>query len=219
MAELGAFVGGLIPTLLISRLLLWLFRSWDGGATRLLVAHATSLILISFIAGMGMANGGAFAGASAVLTYALPQALWLIVDFVRRGANVSPQSTQNDNAAPSSSPQSYQGVWFAASIIGVVLLVALLIGTQPPSQQGYEIISGGVKQPWEYSWQEAPAEAPADAAAIEPVQASGVTPDQCADEIRRLRAAGYTRLSDADCIATQPGPFDDLINATPTPSE
>jgi len=37
MAELGAFVGGLIPTLLISRLLLWLFRSWDGGATRLLV--------------------------------------------------------------------------------------------------------------------------------------------------------------------------------------
>ena len=83
MAEIGFFVGALVPTFLISRLGLWLTRQWPGGVTRLVTVHCVSLLLTAFVGGIGMADGGAFAGAEAAMGYALPQAIWLIVDLVR----------------------------------------------------------------------------------------------------------------------------------------
>lgn len=81
-------IGALVPTFLISRLILWLMRSWQGGVRRLALAHCTSLLLAAFIGGMGLADGGAFAGAEAALSYSLPQAFWFAVDLYRyRRAN------------------------------------------------------------------------------------------------------------------------------------
>jgi hypothetical protein len=84
MADLGFLIGALVPTFLLSRLLLWLTRGWsEGGVRRLLVCHAASLLVAAFLGGIGMADGGAFAGIEAAARYALPQAFWLAVDLWR----------------------------------------------------------------------------------------------------------------------------------------
>lgn len=158
MAELGFFVGALVATFLISRLMLWLLKSWDGGAPRLVFAHAASWVAASFLAGMGMADGGAFAGARAAMSYALPQALWLIVDLVRNQApSAAPEIKDRPPAAEVSSKN--QILWFSLALAGMILVswgIIQFASSQQPSPQ-----SG----PWDYSWEE-PAEAPADAAAI-----------------------------------------------------
>lgn len=76
-------IGALAPTFLVSRLWLWLLRSWDGGLQRYLIAHSGSLLVAILLAGMGMADGGAFAPAMAAVIYAPAQAFWLIVDGLR----------------------------------------------------------------------------------------------------------------------------------------
>lgn len=73
----------LVPTFLISRLILWFLRSWSAGVLRLAVAHSVSLIILAIIGGFGMADGGAFAGTRALGMYVLPQALWFVFDLVR----------------------------------------------------------------------------------------------------------------------------------------
>lgn len=84
MASILFFIGALVPTFLISRVLLFATRGWTGGGyRRLALCHAGSLLIASFIGGMGMADGGAFAGVEALLAYALPQAVWLVFDAWR----------------------------------------------------------------------------------------------------------------------------------------
>lgn len=99
MADIGVLVGALIPTLVLSRLLLLAMRSWDGGLPRLLVANGGSLLIAALIGGMGMADGGAFAGMEALTLYALPQAVWLIMDIARhRKAIFKPRPARNTSA-------------------------------------------------------------------------------------------------------------------------
>jgi hypothetical protein len=86
MADLAEWVGALLPTFLISRLMLWLMRSWDGGVRRLIMAHMVALLIATLIGGMGMADGGAFAAAKAFMVFAPPQAVWLTADWLRRRA-------------------------------------------------------------------------------------------------------------------------------------
>jgi len=95
MSDIAFLIGGLGPTLLISRILFLVTRSWDGGVRRIVVVNAVSLLAVSFIAGMGMADGGAFAGLSALVLYAIPQAVWLVVDLFihRRRQSKAAQST------------------------------------------------------------------------------------------------------------------------------
>lgn len=187
MAELGVFAGALIPTFLISRLALWLLRTWDGGTSRLIAVHAASLLLISFVAGIGMADDGAFAGVRAITTYSLPQAVWLIVDLVRfahRNPAPQPQDVKQDDPVPGA---HHQIMWFTVAVIAVVLVSVAIVqfGAQQPTS---------TQNPWERSWETeyvAPAEAPADAAAL-----SAETPPQ---EQERS------------------GAFDDLISEPQTP--
>ena len=80
----GVFIGALIPTFLISRLLLWATKPWQAGrVVRLIVVHVFSWLLCVLIGGLAMADGGAFAGVQAAGTYALPQAVWFLVDIFR----------------------------------------------------------------------------------------------------------------------------------------
>ena len=76
-------IGALVPTFLISRFVLWTFRTWRRGWDRLVAAHVTSWLFMSFIGGAGMADGGAFAGLQAASLYAVPQLVWFIVDMIR----------------------------------------------------------------------------------------------------------------------------------------
>jgi hypothetical protein len=83
-------VGALVPTLLLSRLLLWITRTWDGGVSRLLLVHGVSLLICVLLGGLGLADGGAFAPGLATAQYALPQILWLAVDLVRHRRGLPP---------------------------------------------------------------------------------------------------------------------------------
>ena len=83
MIFIGFLLGALIPTFLVSRLYLRLSKSWDGGATRLLIVHGMSLVTAGLLAGMGMADGGAFVGMQAITAYAIPQGFWLVFDLIK----------------------------------------------------------------------------------------------------------------------------------------
>ncbi len=83
MTTIAFFIGTLVPTILVSQLFLFATRSWkEGGNIRIVVCHAVSLLLIAVIAGMGMADGGAFAGTKALLAYAPAQAVWLVINLI-----------------------------------------------------------------------------------------------------------------------------------------
>jgi formylglycine-generating enzyme required for sulfatase activity len=99
---LGQLIGALVPTFLVSRLLLWLLRGWNAGLGRIAFAHTLSLLICALIAGIGRADGGAFAPLEAGLAYLLPQGAWFVVDLIRarargRAAHVS---TASNSAAP-----------------------------------------------------------------------------------------------------------------------
>lgn len=99
MPFLVMVIGGLIPTGLISRLLLWIMRSWEGGTARLVTANVLSWLVVSVIAGFGMADRGDFAGFEAAFLYALPQIVWLVIDMVRqrrKSATAFPEGPASD---------------------------------------------------------------------------------------------------------------------------
>lgn len=75
-------LGALLPTGFLSRLFLWLLKRRDGGVLKLLVANLASLAVAAVIGGFGLADGGPFAGTRALALYALPQAVWLLIDLV-----------------------------------------------------------------------------------------------------------------------------------------
>lgn len=101
MAEIAFFVGALVPTFLVSRLLLLATRSWStGGYSRLALCHGCSLVIASFIGGIGMADGGAFAGLDAAASYAVPQAAWMAFDALRLRRNQPEVTGQKKETAP-----------------------------------------------------------------------------------------------------------------------
>lgn len=207
MADIAFFVGALVPTFLISRLGLWLTRQWPGGNTRLITVHGVSLLLTAFVGGIGMADGGAFAGAEAAMGYALPQAIWLIVDlvrFTRRHPASEPQATAQVDRPHGAHNQI---MWFAVAVVGVILVSAVIVqlGTQPPASQN----------PWEHSWETeyvAPAEAPAEPA-LPAGQEAPPLHDYSDAELERI-ANGTTEPTQAD---ERSGAFDDIISEAQTP--
>jgi hypothetical protein len=77
MRELAFFVGGLVPTFLISRLLLWaLDRYVDGGARLALMANSGSLAIAGIIVWVTDSLSDFWLDAVA-------QALWLAIDLFR----------------------------------------------------------------------------------------------------------------------------------------
>jgi len=82
----GVFLGALIPTFIVSRITLWMLRTWQAKFSRLLFAHSVSLLVVAFVAGTGMANGCGFVGIDAAAMYFLPQVVWLCIDSVRHSA-------------------------------------------------------------------------------------------------------------------------------------
>jgi hypothetical protein len=88
-AYAGQMIGALIPTLLISRLLLKILKKWDAGINKLIFVHCLSLLACAFLAGIGMADGGAFVPIQGALTYALPQFVWFLFDVRNSRKNLS----------------------------------------------------------------------------------------------------------------------------------
>jgi hypothetical protein len=79
---LGQLVGGLIPTFLISRLILWALSRWRGGFAKLSLAHLVSGAICWILATVGYANGGPldWTVGAFLLT---PQLAWFCFDVWR----------------------------------------------------------------------------------------------------------------------------------------
>ena len=81
--DTGTFIIRITPNVDLGVLVDTLGAGWkDGGNLRIVVCHAVSLLLIAVIAGMGMADGGDFAGTKALLAYAPAQAVWLVINLI-----------------------------------------------------------------------------------------------------------------------------------------
>ena len=76
-------IGALIPTLILSRLALWVLSKWKAGIPKILVANIASLLLSALIGAFGMADGGPPQYGTALSLYALPQLVWLALDAFR----------------------------------------------------------------------------------------------------------------------------------------
>lgn len=75
-------LGALVPTFLISRLVLWTMKRWNGGALRLVVGNLFSALICGALGGLGYADGGPFSW-DAFAGYAAIQIVWLTVDIGR----------------------------------------------------------------------------------------------------------------------------------------
>ena len=92
----ATFVGGLVPTFLISRAVMFLGKKvWRGRIADICIAHAISLGLSIVLAAFGYANGGPLNWAVGMM-YALPQAVWLVVDLLRHKGGNSPIKPRPD---------------------------------------------------------------------------------------------------------------------------
>ncbi|WP_292020796.1 MULTISPECIES: hypothetical protein [unclassified Brevundimonas] len=79
------FIAALVPTFLISRLLLWLTKAWRAGYARYVVVNLASGLIAMVLAAAGFANGGPPRWDAGVV-YLAAQAVWLAVDlFAHRG--------------------------------------------------------------------------------------------------------------------------------------
>jgi hypothetical protein len=74
-------LGALVPTFLLSRLLLWITKRWNGGVSGLLLVHVICGALAVFASAYGYSHGAPDWSHS--LVYVVAQLIWLVVDFVR----------------------------------------------------------------------------------------------------------------------------------------
>jgi hypothetical protein len=79
----GQFIGALVATFLISRLLLWLMKRWQGGVARLASAHLVSVLVSCALSAVGHGEGGVLDWSRSGI-YVVAQLVWLVVDVFRQ---------------------------------------------------------------------------------------------------------------------------------------
>ena len=80
IAVVAQFLGGLVAVLLVSRLIFWGMKRWNGGARRILLGHLLTLILVGGAAGFGEGDGDSFAY-RASLSYVGPVLFWVLLEL------------------------------------------------------------------------------------------------------------------------------------------
>ncbi len=83
MLIVGAVVGSLIPTFLLSRLFLWVVGHWRSDFGSLLAAHAATWVVATGLGASGLAAKGGPALWMAAMLYLPGVLLWLGVDVLR----------------------------------------------------------------------------------------------------------------------------------------
>ena len=78
-------LGGLIPTYVLSRLFLFLVRKAFSvrDVIQIAIAHSSSLVTATVIGGFGLSSGGEPLFIQALLTYIIPQMIWVIFDMYK----------------------------------------------------------------------------------------------------------------------------------------
>jgi heme A synthase len=100
MFNLTFELGALLPTFILSRIVFWILFKRDGGLRKLVFVHVVCLLLAALLAGMGMANGGAFVPLIALELYALPQGVWFGIDYFRFTRKLPPLTIRKRQSIP-----------------------------------------------------------------------------------------------------------------------
>lgn len=79
--DVAMILGALVPTFLVSRLLLWLSKRWSGIG-RLVLVHLVSAAAACVISALGHADGGSLDWSYSAL-YIIAQLIWFVVDLFR----------------------------------------------------------------------------------------------------------------------------------------
>ena len=83
MADIAFFIGALMATFLLSRLMLWALGRLNSGAPLAIIANSASLAISGTLLWFG-------AGSLANLwAYIIGQALWLVLDLVKLRKNTA----------------------------------------------------------------------------------------------------------------------------------
>jgi hypothetical protein len=83
MFDIALFIGALVPTFLLSRLMLWALGRLNSGAPLAIIANSASLAISGTLLWFG-------AGSLANLwVYIIGQTLWLVLDLVRLRKNTA----------------------------------------------------------------------------------------------------------------------------------
>ena len=75
----ATFLGALIPTAIVSRIFLLVTKRWEGGAYRIVMVHALSLITSWMI--IYLAND--VPDWALGITYVFAQAFWLVAELIQ----------------------------------------------------------------------------------------------------------------------------------------
>jgi hypothetical protein len=87
-----AFGIAFVACFLVSRVLFWLLRRWDGEINKVVLVHFASLLILTLAGGLAMSPDGRIQWATALLILP-PQFVWLIVDLIRGVGYVEPDET------------------------------------------------------------------------------------------------------------------------------
>lgn len=88
MNVIAFLIGGLVPTgLLITFVFLWTFRKLAPSPILVwLGANVVSIVVVTIIAGFGLADGGSPRFADALTSFITPQLIWLLATgLITRG--------------------------------------------------------------------------------------------------------------------------------------
>lgn len=81
--SIGQLAGSVAIIYLLSRLLLWLTRSWPPSIGRLAFVYLFLILFSGLVSGMGHADGGAFAPWEGLKYYIPAAAAWFFFDAWR----------------------------------------------------------------------------------------------------------------------------------------
>ena len=82
MFWIAIWIGALLPTVIVSRLVLLALKRWDAGTTKLIIAYAISWVICVVITSFGAADGGPNNYLRGIINNTPPLALWMVLDFL-----------------------------------------------------------------------------------------------------------------------------------------
>ena len=99
------FLAALLPTYVLSRVLLVFFWRHDSGSAMIAACHVGSYLFCVLVGAIGFAAGGAIDGGSkvglAALSFMLPQLIWMVSDVYKFEKRTAAQAEPGEvHAAP-----------------------------------------------------------------------------------------------------------------------
>jgi hypothetical protein len=82
-AFLTDFVMSIVPTFLVSRLLLWITKRWSDSAVKLIVVHCAALGLCVLVGSWVLVGTGSEPVIAALALFAPGQLAWFLIDTFR----------------------------------------------------------------------------------------------------------------------------------------